>query len=131
MQTEMLTPSEKEQAREALQRAEIRADWIRTHLKAAGEGQVTENLEAELDTLSREQFMLRTLLQPPVAPTGHRLIPVRQHATCGRCRSSEVAYYRTPRTNSWHLHEIVRHASSTVSGVYLDIDQPHRCAEVA
>jgi hypothetical protein len=65
MQTEMLTPSEKEQAREALQRAEIRADWIRTHLKAAGEGQVTENLEAELENLSREQFMLRTLLQPP------------------------------------------------------------------
>jgi hypothetical protein len=131
MAAEMLTPAEKEEARDALLRIEIRADWVRTHLEQTPAGQVQENLQTELDRLTHEIFMLRTVLQPPVAPTGHRLLPVRANAMCQHCRSKDVAWYRSPRTNFWQLFEIVRHASSTVSGLFLDIDQPHACQSAA
>ena len=126
-----ITPQDKQHARDGIQVLEIKADWIRQHLTVTPDGQVKQNLEDELAGVLQEIGLLRLLLAPPIAPEGHRLVSVRQNAICGRCQSTEVAYYRTPQTNRWALHELVRHPSPSVSGIYLAIDQPHVCTAAA
>ena len=81
------------------------------------------------DGRPESQRLMGTVRPLTLSEASRRLIPVRATASC-KCGSQSVAWFRSPATNRWALHDVIEHPSPTVSGMYLDIDHPHQCGPV-